>query len=234
MIPGIIWPNLARAAEQDDWEYEPYTYEGVEGVAVTAYQGGEVDVIIPESLDEKPVFAVKAEAFKDDAQINSVTLSDSVRLVEDYAFAGCTEMRCAIMNEELVGIGDYAFAGNNLMNSVIIYPSTVAIGEHAFDNCTELLIYCYDNSAAHQHAKNHSVSYQIFGDGKIVILERVTYLLSRYEGTLILCDKSREGEVNVPQEIEGRQVTMVGRGAFANCRSVFRIPKIELKFRCIL
>ncbi len=241
LLPEVVRPDTVRAGEvannwseevandssgaatSEGWSYEPYTYEGEEGVAITAYQGEEVDVTVPEALDGKLVLAVRAEAFKDDGQINSVTLANSVRVVEEYAFAGCVAMRCAILNDGLVEMGDYAFAGNEGMNSIIIYPSTTTIGEHAFEDCENLLVYCYTDSAAYLFAGSHGVACQTFDGGKIVMDQGITYLVANGEGTVISCDRDKEGEVEVPSEMESYPVTTIGAGAFSECEGVTRV-----------
>ena len=54
---------------------EDFTYEVTDdGVTVTAYTGGEVVVVIPDTIEDKPVTAIGYEAFRGCSQMTSISI----------------------------------------------------------------------------------------------------------------------------------------------------------------
>lgn len=69
-------------------------------------------------------------AFKG-ADIDTLILPSTVEVIDDSAFAMCTNLKTVILNEGLKKIGNYAFALTSIER--IIIPSTVTqIGKRAF------------------------------------------------------------------------------------------------------
>ena len=69
------------------------TYEITEdGVTITGYTGGEVVVVIPDTVEDKPVTAIAENAFKDMGNLKAVAIPDSVTSVGKSAFEGCKSL----------------------------------------------------------------------------------------------------------------------------------------------
>ncbi len=72
---------------------EDFTYEvGEVGVTVTAYTGGELVVVIPDVIEDKPVVAIGEKAFENMANLKAVSVPDTVESIGVGAFAGCKSM----------------------------------------------------------------------------------------------------------------------------------------------
>lgn len=70
-----------------------FTYEITEGgVTVTGYTGGELIVVIPEVIEDKPVTAIAADAFKGKGTLKAVSVPDSVKSIGKSAFEGCKSL----------------------------------------------------------------------------------------------------------------------------------------------
>ena len=103
-----------------------------------AYTG---DVSIPSTFttdgDTYTVVGVGDTAFKDCAEITSVTLPATITYIGDYAFTNCLNLTSIDYPSTLTSIGAYAFAATGLMELEI--PSSVtSVGKGAFMNCTSL------------------------------------------------------------------------------------------------
>ena len=69
------------------------TYEITEdGVIITGYTGGEVVVAIPDSIEDKPVTAIAANAFKDMGNLKALSIPASVTSIGKSALAGCKSL----------------------------------------------------------------------------------------------------------------------------------------------
>ena len=70
-----------------------FTYESTEGgVTVTGYTGGEIVVVIPDTLDGSPVVAIAEKAFAGNGSLKAVSIPDSVVTVGKGAFENCKAM----------------------------------------------------------------------------------------------------------------------------------------------
>ena len=70
-----------------------FTYESTEGgVTVTGYTGGEIVVVIPDTLDGSPVVAIADKAFAGNGSLKAVSIPDTVTAIGKGAFEGCKAM----------------------------------------------------------------------------------------------------------------------------------------------
>lgn len=79
---------------------------------------------------QEGIKVINKVAFKG-ADIETLILPSTVEVIDDSAFAMCTNLKTVILNEGLKKIGNYAFALTSIER--IIIPSTVTqIGKRAF------------------------------------------------------------------------------------------------------
>lgn len=70
-----------------------FTYEILEdGVRITGYIGGESVVIIPETVEDKPVTVIAERAFKGMGNLKAISVPDSVEVIGIGAFEGCKSL----------------------------------------------------------------------------------------------------------------------------------------------
>ena len=70
-----------------------FTYKSTEGgVTVTGYTGGEIVVVIPDTLDESPVVAIAEGAFANNGSLKAVSIPDTVTAIGKGVFEGCKAM----------------------------------------------------------------------------------------------------------------------------------------------
>ena len=63
------------------------------GTTVTGYIGTATEVTVPDTLGGKAVVAVGASAFEDNVSLVSITLPDSVTLIDEAAFMNCSSLQ---------------------------------------------------------------------------------------------------------------------------------------------
>ena len=76
--------------------------------------------------------------FFDCNRLKSVIFPESVKIIEDCAFAGCTNIKSIVLPNSLKKIGDEAFAGCENLQSIVIPDSVETLGHSAFQGCYEL------------------------------------------------------------------------------------------------
>ena len=101
---------------------------------VTAYNGDETELVIPDTLGGYPVKVIGANAFAN-LPITSVTIPDGVTSIGTGAFSGCAALARVTMPEGLLGIERRAFYNCAKLESAAIPGSVTAIGSEAFSGC---------------------------------------------------------------------------------------------------
>ena len=88
------------------------------------------------------------------------TLPASVTSIEEEAFAG-SGITAVMIPDGCRSIGKRAFAENRGLVFARIPSTVTAIADDAFINCPGLVIYCYEGSAAHNHAVNNGIHFTL-------------------------------------------------------------------------
>ena len=108
-------------------------FEIINGILVK-YKGAGGDVVIPNS-----VTVIGESAFDGCSSLTSVTIPDSVTSIGDGAFYGCSSLTSVTIGNSVTSIGDEAFEGCSSLTSVTIPDSVTSIGNSAFEGCSSLL-----------------------------------------------------------------------------------------------
>ena len=124
-------------------EANGYSYlEGEEGITITGYSGSETVLSIPSQINRMPVVGIASlEAyyhcgFPD--TITSITIPNSVTIIGNGAFAGCSGLTGITIPSSVTRIGDRAFSECAGLTAVTIPESVTAIGDSAFSGCSGL------------------------------------------------------------------------------------------------
>ena len=130
--------------------------------SVSGYTGTLTDVVIGKRYNNKPVIKISSFAFKNNTNIVSIKLSNTINSIGDSAFSGCTGLTSVTIGDSVTSIGDGAFYNtawyNNQPNglvyagkvaytykgtmpsntSIVLREGTLGIADSAFYNCTGL------------------------------------------------------------------------------------------------
>lgn len=163
--------KLPTAKCLDDLSLTASWVEGTEGltfitrrqcyVIVTGYTGNSADVVIPKTYMGVPVECISASAFRNQTQIRSISLPDSLISIESNAFSGCTGLTSIVIPDKVTSVDSTAFSGCTNITTVSM-PASIrnyipnvknatitsgnAIQASAFENCTTLLSVTLPNS----------------------------------------------------------------------------------------
>jgi len=122
----IPTPGLAYTLINDDTAY-----------SVAKGTATDTNIIIPAVHSGLPVTMIAHSGFYF-SSITSITISDSVTIINSWAFAGCTELTSIIIPNSVTSIGNDAFSRCTGLTSIIIPNSVTSIGWAAFFGCTGL------------------------------------------------------------------------------------------------
>lgn len=81
---------------------------------------------------------ISSGLFKDNKDVISVTLPDSCKYIQPFAFDNCSNLRHIYLNNGLIYIGDAAFQLCSGLEEINIPDSVEFIGDFAFNHCVSL------------------------------------------------------------------------------------------------
>ena len=100
--------------------------------------GASGTLIIPETIEGKPVTSIGVDAFFECEFLTSITIPEGVTSIGDWAFDECTRLNSITIGNGVTSIGDWAFYCCEDLTSIIIPDSVTSIGEGAFSRCSAL------------------------------------------------------------------------------------------------
>ena len=123
----------------------------VVGGILIAYKGSDTNVVIPDGV------RIISTAFANRADISSVTIPKSVKVIGESAFEGATSIKALDLTSSVIRVEDRAFYGCTSLESIYIPYSVSEFGEDIFDGCSENLtaqcaissageLYCMENN----------------------------------------------------------------------------------------
>lgn len=126
----------------DDWKI----YISEEGkISIEEYKGSSENVAIPDNFDGFPVVSIGQNAFQK-KDVVSVTISDSVTLIDRYAFGSCSKLKSVVIGKSVETISEYAFRYCTSLEKIVIPDSVKIIRESAFYGCENLTSVDFGNS----------------------------------------------------------------------------------------
>ena len=123
-------PALPAANPASDFSYEE-TEDG--GIRIKWYLGTAQNVVIPDTINQKPVTCIGRNAFQPNIAV-SVTMPDTVTVIENNCFQNCDNLETITLSNSLLEIGHEAFEGCDSLRQIQIPASVRSIGWEAFYN----------------------------------------------------------------------------------------------------
>jgi hypothetical protein len=135
----VIIASLVLAVMPVRMEGAQFTFiTNNEAITITSYRGTNTDVRIPDTINGLPVTTIGQFAFNSNLRLFSVTIPDSVTIIEDSAFQDCFGLVNVKIGNRVASIGADAF-WNTPLHKVKIPASVTNIGGAAFDGCSRLI-----------------------------------------------------------------------------------------------
>jgi len=117
----------------------PFTYSiENEKVTITGYTGTGGAVVIPGTIEGKPVTQIGNAAFKEKTSITAIALPDSVLSIGYEAFYRCEYLATVSLGSGVTTIGDWAFGHCYRLKSISIPNSVTSLGNGSLSDCIEL------------------------------------------------------------------------------------------------
>ena len=138
----VAVPITASAAESQEsvsatyGKFE-YTLEDDYTCTITKYNGHAANVTIPSTIYGNKVTTIGFSSFEENNNLMSVTIPNTVKEIDSYAFANCYSLSTVTFSNSLKSIGHSAFSNTNL-KKVTIPNSVTEIGSYAFSGCENL------------------------------------------------------------------------------------------------
>ena len=126
--------DVKKPSPAKDFKYD-LNEEGT-GVVIKKYLGKDVEVIIPEVIKTFPVVSIDSYAFSSSG-LESITIPDSVKTIGEKAFRECANLKTVTLGKGVERIGNYAFSSSGL-ESITIPDSVKEIEIGAFYDCKNL------------------------------------------------------------------------------------------------
>ena len=154
----------------DDWKIN-ISEKG--NISIMDYKGSSENVAIPDNFDGFPVVSIGEKAFRNKGSLVSVTIPDSVTLIDWYAFESCSKLKSVVIGKSVETISKYAFKDCESLEKIVIPDSVKIIKEYAFSGCENLTSVDFGNSL-------EKIGYQAFYScsslTSVVIPDSVTYI----------------------------------------------------------
>ncbi len=112
-------------------------------------------------------------SYLEEVAIKSST--SSLKTIGNHAFTNCESLEKISLGKEVVRIGDGAFSGCDRLGEITIPDSVTEIGEDAFFGCHNLIIACNKDSFAYKYATENSIEVKVLDEEEeIVVIGQTT------------------------------------------------------------
>ncbi|NCW27090.1 MAG: hypothetical protein EBV83_02140, partial [Verrucomicrobia bacterium] len=116
-----------------------FTYQESNGeITITGYTGTGGNVVIPGTIQGKPVTGIAGGAFLNCATVTGLTIPDSVTSIGGSAFKDCWNLTNLTLGTGVTNIGPFAFSGCVSLLSLTIPNNLAVIQNNTFDGCSGL------------------------------------------------------------------------------------------------
>lgn len=166
--------------------------------------------------------------------VTNLVIPESVDMIGDYAFYGCSKLTGLTLPESLMMIGEYAFFGCDGLTSVRMPSSVMYVGLSAFQECTGLTRAEFESieslctiEFAYLYSNPLNLAHHLYIDGKevtsVVIPESLTKI-----GAYAFYGCEPLTSVSIPAS-----VTEIGDGAF-DCPNLIRAEFANVESICAM
>ena len=121
------------------------------------YPAGKTDTsfTIPDGVE-----TVAADSFKGQKHLKEIVFSSSVREIREKAFSGCTSLSSVDLPENIQKIYELSFRNCTNLCRVYVHNKDQQTVATAFSGDSSVIIYGYDDSRIHTHAKKYNIRFR--------------------------------------------------------------------------
>lgn len=153
-------------------------------IELVRYLGDDEIVVIPNTVNGKAITSIASYVFGNQSNVKAIKLSDSIKVIQGWAFSlntaleivvcgngleeigvaafqNCTNLKEIILNDGLVKLDKISLSGLNAMKSIEIPTTVTDISFSAFyASPKDFTIIGEPGSAAEQYANNEGINFQ--------------------------------------------------------------------------
>ncbi|MCP5528064.1 MAG: leucine-rich repeat domain-containing protein [Verrucomicrobiales bacterium] len=198
-------------------QFGDYEYQLEDGLAIiTGYTGPGGDVVIPAAVDDHPVAGIGHSAFYGNPGLTTVTIPDSVTVIQGGAFRGCASLKSMMVPAGVIEIGSGPFALCKNLAAIEVDPQNpayVSLEGVLFNQERTTLIQCPGGRAGDYTIPSGviDVGWHAFAGctrlTRVTIPDGVTYI-----GYRAFAECAGLARVEIPIS-----VTNIGASAFVEC-----------------
>lgn len=192
--------------------------EEEEEISIIGYWGTNTNVIVPKSINSKPVTVIDESAFHS-RDIECLVLPESLGVIGSYAFAN-TKLTTIIIPKNVTIIGGLAFLNCNELTSIVFEDTMGWSSYRSIDvtNAERNVTFLTDRGLiSYWYKSSYEVPKEFENtDGFLYTVENGEVTIVDYIGNL--------DNFTVPSKIENMSVIAIGKGAF----SLLNATNIEL------
>lgn len=201
-----------------------FTYEIQEGqVTITGYTGSDEHVVIPSEIEGLPVTELGRRAFRENMQVKSFVLPDSLKRIGDHCFRLCENLETIEIPAQVEKINDFAFAGCLRLSQVSLPASVTEMGAFVFLYCPELI----EISVSEDNPNYSSRDGVLFDKEQTTLIRypsnQVTVEYTIPETVKKITDRAFDYCQNLETVVIPAGLTTIDPGAFAWCYSLQKI-----------
>lgn len=188
-------------------------------ITIKKYKGAGGDVVIPDAIGDIPITAIASNAFKDNDNITSVTLSAGLLSIGEYAFFECSKIKSINFNEGLKTTAKYSFGYCSSLEEIILPNTLEELGDQVFAHCTSVTKVYIPKSINDvdlgPFTSCTSLRTVEFEEG----IERIPGCKASY----FYGKKGIFGESGIEEIVIPDSVTTIGGNAFYKCKSLKKV-----------
>lgn len=131
--------TVQNTKDSDTTEREGFMTDEIEGgICIDGYNGTASEIVIPSSIDGKPVVSIAYLAFCGNETVKKLVIPETVKMIGTRAFWKCKSLESITFNEGIEIIDEGAFSDCYKITSVVFPSSIKEIRNNAFAECGNL------------------------------------------------------------------------------------------------
>ncbi len=131
----ILSVTCTACSSQKSSPIEDFTYELIDGeVTITGYTGSDLDIVVPENIDNRPVTTIGEDAFMK-YDMNSIILPKTLKTIEKNAFRSCKKLKEITIPDEVTEVkGEYTFDECESLETIHLPDSIQRFDDYLIDS----------------------------------------------------------------------------------------------------
>lgn len=135
-------PQDIKPEIKSNGEFKYFYDDALNGIVIAGYEGEPTDIVIPDTIEDKPVVKIGDSAFKQDFMnntgIKSIKIPDTVTVIGIQAFYNCAGITSIDIPDSVTTIDNAAFYSCESLTSIEIPDGVTTLGNSVFKSCTGL------------------------------------------------------------------------------------------------